>query len=217
MNKVVNKSINDSLREFCEKSQDFRRTLHDKNKELPTQNNTKRSQAVFAMLNIASEHGLAIHASVEKCCFISALALLRMQFESVLKASWLYWIAKEKIISELPVNPQDILERDETYPSIKKILSQLKNKRNHIYNRLNDFGRNYEFTCSHIHSGRIALDAKINGLNESTIIAAIKNSNHLEVISNAILAELLNSEDITEHVRNTQLEYSDCLPFSLKK
>ena len=217
MDKVVNTSISNELRDFCTRSREFRKTLHDKNRGLSSQDNTKHLQAVFAMLNIASEHGIAIHVLAENLCFTPAIGLLRMQYEAILKASWLYWVAEEEIIGNLSIDSNNILEKDKTYPQIGEILSQLENKNKFIYDILKEFDDNYKFTCSYIHSGKIALDSKIKGIDEETITTVIRNSNSLEVVGNAILAVLLNSEDIAEHVRNTQLEYSDCLPFSLKK
>lgn len=213
MNKVFNTSISNELRNFCTRSREFRKTLHDKNKDLSSQDNTERLQAVFAMLNIASEHGIAIHVLAESLYFTPAIGLLRMQYEAILKASWLYWVAEEEIIGNFSIDSNNILEKDKTYPQIGEILSQLENKNKFICDILKGFGDNYKFTCSYIHSGKIALDSKMKGIDEDTITTVIRNSNSLEVIGNAILAKLLKSKDITEHVRNTQSEYQDILPY----
>src|SRR5262245_2764438 len=62
---------------------------------------TPRSTSAAALCAIALEHGYSIRALIELDHLTSAIALLRIQFEAVVRSLWVHFAASEEWASKL--------------------------------------------------------------------------------------------------------------------
>ena len=211
-----------TFNEFCSKSFEFREALLRETKNVSTFEELKHKDiATLILADISSEHGHAIHILAKNRCSISASSLLRLQFESLLRAKWLYWVASNDVIERFnkPLTEQNVKQAEKRIPTINVILSELEVKVEEGKVPKKALMLMQEFknmalkaSNSYVHSGMHAFSRRKDGFPEPLMIQILQNSNGLEALKAMLLATLVESNEIMQEVVNLQYIYLDCLP-----
>jgi hypothetical protein len=131
----------------------------------------------------AVEHGLAIRLLISAEQFASAAALLRVQFETVVRAIWLH---SNALGAAAPVDTPkvqdmlDAIDRDAP-PQVGTMLRDLK------------------YADESIHTADHAL-------------GMLRNANGLAAIASMQIAMLSGDERVSDGMRQIQMDHLDCLP-----
>jgi hypothetical protein len=176
---------------------------------------TPRAQLALAMSTIAIEHGVSQRVLVELENVASAVALLRVQFETETRALWFHFSATDQRLSKIaeliaarslnePTNVpgmNDMLEDlDRTAPpEIARMLSALKDG---AWGPLN----------SYVHAGIHPLMQAHHGYPPEYALQTLRNANGLSTMAAMLMAVLSGDRNITRQVREIQLAHLQCLP-----
>jgi hypothetical protein len=139
----------------------------------------------------AVEHGLAIRLLISAEQFASATALLRLQFEAVVRAIWLYSTAPDTSVPGDTPKVQDMLDaidRDAP-PQVGTMLRDLK-------------------AHGGIHT-HLRSDA---GYSADHALGVLRNANGLTAIASMQIAMLSGDERVSNGMRQIQMDHLDCLP-----
>ena len=214
------------MKQFLAKSEEFRAAMFREIKEIPFTDETEyRVLATLIMADISSEHGAAIHALARSNCFISATSLLRLQYETLLRAYWLYYCAREDRIKELhqPLDEKNIRTIENHMPSIKEMLIDLNKAAEAEKIHPKAVAMFSEFrelhirpTNSFVHGGMHAFHRKRDGHIEPMLIQIVQNSNGIEALNAMLQGLMCDSEgNLSLYIVRLQYLYLDCLPMQL--
>lgn len=163
------------------------------------------------------EHGLASIKLIADGFTSSGLALMRPQFESLIRGFWLMYANTDswlvKLSSAGNIGPSQI-NKLET-PMISEMLKTLEKSDApaHILNQLNDFkGITNTSINSFTHSGLIALLSKGVGYDPKMIFDTIRNCNAVAAINMQMLSILTGYDEALEPIRQMHHRFVDCLP-----
>lgn len=145
----------------------------------------------------------------------SAIALLRVQFEAVVRAIWLHYAATEQSFSKLavlisagslkePANApgvSDMLKAIETTaaPAVGRMLRDLKQG---AWGPLN----------SYVHGGIHPVTQLHRGYRPEYAVQTLLNANGLTTMAAMLMAILSGDPKVTRGCRQIQLTHLDCLP-----
>ncbi|MFI8553165.1 DUF6988 family protein [Psychrobacter sp. NPDC077938] len=214
-----------TFKRFYSQSMDFRKSLLSETNKIPNIDDfNHREIATLILADISSEHGHAVHLLAKEGCNISASSLLRLQFESLIKAQWIYWVAKDDIVERFykPLTQQNASQAERHIPKINIILDDLEGaaKEGIVPERAVAMMREFkELTMkpanSYVHTGMHAFSRKKDGFPEPLIIQILQNSNGLEALNAMLLATVVNSADMIQKVLALQYLYIDSLPMHI--
>ena len=204
---------------------DFRKSLLSETDKIPSMDGfNNRETATFILADISSEHGQAVHVLAKDGCNISASSLLRLQFESLIRAQWIYWVAKDDIVERFykPLTQQNASQAEKRIPTINIILDDLDDavREGVVPKRAVEMMREFkELTMkpsnSYVHTGMHAFSRKKDGFPEPLIIQILQNSNGLEALNAMLLATVVNSSNMMQRVLALQYLYIDSLPMHI--
>jgi hypothetical protein len=167
-----------------------------------------------SMARIAMEHGMAILALMHVDAATSMIALLRIQYEAVVRALWLYFCATDSLLDKYAeaIDRKSLkdpplktitdmlaaLDRDAP-PTIGQMLRQLKDG---AWGPMN----------SYVHAGILPLQLMLHGYPPDTAEHNLLNANGLTTMAAMLIAIGSGDRALTGKVRVFQLTYRDCLP-----
>lgn len=214
-----------AFKKFYSQSIDFRNSLLSETNKIPSlEAFNHREAATLILADISSEHGYSVHVLANEGCNISASSLLRLQFESLIRAQWIYWVAKEDVVERFykPLTQQHASQAERCIPTINVILEELDcaAKEGIVPNKAVQMMREFkELTMkpanSYVHTGMHAFSRKKDGFPEPLIIQILQNSNGLEALNAMLLATVVNSTDMIQKVLALQYLYIDSLPMHI--
>lgn len=214
-----------AFKRFYSQSMDFRTSLLSETNKIPNIDDfNHREIATLILADISSEHGHAVHLLAKEWCNISASSLLRLQFESLIRAQWIYWVAKDDIVERFykPLTQQNASQAEKRIPTINIILKDLDDaaREGIVPERAVAMMREFkELTMkpanSYVHTGMHAFSRKKDGFPEPLIIQILQNSNGLEALNAMLLATVVNSADMIQKVLALQYLYIDSLPMHI--
>lgn len=214
-----------AFKRFYSQSMDFRKSLLSETNKIPNIDDfNHRKIATLILADISSEHCHAVHLLAKEGCNISASSLLRLQFESLIRAQWIYWVAKDDIVERFykPLTQQNASQAEKHIPTINIILKDLDDaaKEGIVPERAVAMMREFkELTMkpanSYVHTGMHAFSRKKDGFPEPLIIQILQNSNGLEALNAMLLATVVNSADMIQKVLALQYLYIDSLPMHI--
>jgi hypothetical protein len=174
-----------------------------------------RSQLAMTLSTIAIEHGVSQRVLVSMENFSSAVALLRVQFETVTRALWLHFAASDERIERFaelidsrslkePANAPGMQEMIDALaqrapPAIARMLGELKKG---AWDPLN----------SYVHGGIHPLMQAHHGYLPEYALQSLRNANGLSTMAAMLMAVLSGDADVTRRVREIQLAHLQCLP-----
>ncbi len=166
---------------------------------------------------LSFEHGLSSLKLIADGFISSGLALMRPQYESLVRGFWLMyadidpWLSKLRTAGQVGPNEINKLET----PMIADMLKSIdkSDAPSHILRQIQDFKAITNSTLnSFTHSGLIALVNNGVGYEDKLIYDALRNCNAVAAINLQMLSILTGYEEAMIPVRNMHHRFHDCLP-----
>lgn len=180
---------------------------------------TSRGEAAFGMCSVALEHATSIRALMAIGLPISAVSLMRLQFEALARAMWLLYAAGdaaiEKLIAPLTLEAEQAANG---LPSVNDMIKQIggcvgKSVPAAAHQMLVQFKEvSWRSLNSFVHGGIHPLRRSADGFPVSLLLQVLRSSNGLFTMTGMVLAILSGDGRITRPVGRIQSEFKDCLP-----
>lgn len=174
-----------------------------------------RGDLVAASCELAVEHGLVLREAMAMGAANAGSALLRLQFEALLRGAWLRFVASEgqlaKLTAELgldtelaakglPGVSEMLVAVEATAPTgLAQPLTTLYRTSRHAMN-------------SFVHAGLHPLYRVRTGYPEPQAVAVVRFSNAVGFLACRLAASLSNSQPLMDRVTGLSQEFADCLP-----
>lgn len=175
-----------------------------------------------AMAGISIEHADSIRMLVYSKNFTSAMALLRIQFETTVRCIWLFYAADEEYISK---HDSPLTAADDGYsdgPDVTKLLKDLESKPNvpkQASAMLAEFkSQSWRALGSYIHGGKHPLKRKQDGYPVQLLIGITQQSTGLLLMAAMAVIAMSGDQKLADKFWKLQNEFKDCLsPYILKR
>jgi hypothetical protein len=168
---------------------------------------------------ISVEHNRGLRLLLSEDCHTSAIALMRLQYEALVRSMWAMYAATDLAISKLgSALNTDTEIAAKNLPTLSKMLEALDGKgpapavvmllqfKTVMVSALNSF----------VHGGIHAVQRSANGYPVDLLLQVIRSSNGLLTMAGAMLAILSGDQARMKVISGYQVEYRDCLPELLK-
>ena len=206
----MNNSVNDLLVRSAELEAALKEFLL-----LKPFDNSERIVSSRIMCGVAFEHAESVKILLASGNFTSALGLLRLQYEVMVRATWLLYAAKESSISKLTaeLNHENAKKADKV-PMLGEMLSEMEGKApSEALNMLLEFKEySWKPLSSYVHGGIHALSRHSKGYPVPLLMQALKASNGVSVMSGMLLVILSGDRNQSGKITKIQTEFSNCLP-----
>ncbi len=178
-----------------------------------------RGQASFALCGVSMEHGLAIRLLLASGLATTAISLMRLQFESVVRAMWTLYAASDLAIAKLtaPLNSnsehaaKNLPTANVMIGDIGKVVGTSAPPQAH--QMLVQF-RDVQMKAlnSFVHAGIHPLQRHTEGYPLRMILQVLESSNALTTMAGMTLAILTYDEAVIMPMSRIQRAFEDCLP-----
>jgi hypothetical protein len=162
-----------------------------------------RLDLAYECCDLSIAHGVAILQLLKTNQDISALALFRIQFESVVRAYWLLMVASNLEIQKFEIQSADELLQNVKLPTAAGMIAELENvaEINHIVEMFKEFKfYSLKYLHSIVHSGRNSLLQKRIGLADSQRLVIVKQVNGFIMMAAQILLRHADKEKYIHHI-----------------
>lgn len=185
---------------------------------------TPRFDLAFDSCHVAWDHAAAVLVLIEHELVTPTIALIRLQYESTLRAAWLLYAATpdhlDKLAALLDKDAEDAASK---LPGAKQMLDAI--------GRAGAEGRapvaahamltalretNWGTLNSYVHGGIHPIQRAAAGYPEAMIDRVVRMSNGVFTISGMLLAILSGQRERAAKVSTIQRDFADCLPELLR-
>jgi hypothetical protein len=165
---------------------------------------------------IAFEHAESAKLLANAGNFTSSVGLLRLQFEALVRAFWLYYGASDAAVEKLAAElTHESAQRANNLPMAAEMLEQLKQSQCPpvAVDQLSEF-REYSGKAlnSFVHGGLHAIRRHDSGYPVELLLNLIRQSNGLSLMAGQLLVILHGGRTLTGSLPQLHLKYMDCLP-----
>lgn len=173
-----------------------------------------RRFASASACELSIEHAGVLRLALGSGAPYSATALLRLQYEAVLRAAWLLHVASVEEIARLtaPLDPAAPEAPHAVRAAV--MLSQLEARGPAALvqplQRCNGFSAHA--LNAHVHSGHHALQRVSAGFPEQLALEIVRNANGLLYLAYRLIATLTGKQALVEGTGRVAGEFGDCLP-----
>ncbi|VTU38714.1 DUF6988 family protein [Variovorax sp. PBL-E5] len=182
-----------------------------------------RGEAAVGMCSVALEHGLSLRALLAMGLPTSAVGLMRLQFEALVRAMWLQYAANELAIDKIaaPLTPESELAA-KSLPSATDMIDQIGKRvgtnvpaaAHQMLVRFKDVS--WHAMNSYVHGGIHPLRRQAEGFPVHLALQILRNSNGLLTMTGMTLAVLTGDAAVAKSMGKIQPAFADCLPELLK-
>lgn len=180
-----------------------------------------RMTAALLLCSISREHALAIRVLVGNGLPTAATALVRLQYEVLVRATWVALAAPDEHVPDLSkeLTPDSEARASNNAPSIAKMLADIVAAGHHrAGDEMSRFKQvNLKILNSVVHGGIRPLLIHRNGCSIPDALNIIQTSNGLSTMSAMLLAILSEDDDIMRTISKIQRPFHDCLPTLLEQ
>src|SRR6185369_5245988 len=159
-----------------------------------------RHDAAIELAGVSLEHGRALRELVGADLFLSAVCLMRPQFEAVTRCAWTVWAAKDGDIVRLQAPLTLMTEKEAS--KLAGLVEMLEVFKGTSLAALNSF----------VHSGIHVLTRQVTGYPERLVGQVVRNSNGLMTMAGMLLALVGSDDAARSSMSKIQPEFADCLP-----
>lgn len=174
-----------------------------------------KTTAIMATYEIAQEHALALRELTKLRLLTSGMAMLRLQYEVVVKELWLLYIASDTAIDKLvaPLSPANEQIASNSLPTCTVMLNEIEKKGPAgLHRHLGGFkDQSWKALNSFVHSGIHAVSRHRNGYPAQLYNGVIRQSNNLTQLSAMGLATHAQNNQLAEYIAMLYKRYDDCL------
>lgn len=173
-----------------------------------------RLELVQQCIYISFDHGIGVNNLLANDLPIQAMVLFRAQFESVVRAYWLMFIASNDDVLKLKFNwTNDEQEQKEKYPMASQMLIQLNNIEDEvklIIAQLMEFKVfNISALNSFVHTGKHSFTRSAIGFEHKFLLQIMRMANNL--VSTAAQLMLKHTKpDKQKFLKMITLKYREC-------
>ena len=204
----------DELDRLIARSEAFEDELFGLLEDSPFSSDDK-SAAVLAMCNIALEHANALRELIRVGLPTSAMGMLRLQYEALVRAIWVLYAASDNAIAKLvaPLTPESAQIAKNGLPMCSAMLTEIEQKGPPgVHRHLSEF-KDYSWhpLNSFVHSGIHAVSRHREGCPAGLLAQAMRQSNNLVHMSAMALAHHLKDGDVVMSVAAIHTKHADCL------
>ncbi len=164
---------------------------------------------------LAVEHGSALRSLMSSGLESSALALLRVQHEALLRAAWVLFSASEEAVRSLaaPHTPETLKQANKL--PLTNVLLEAVEKSDApggLKRGLREFReRSWAGMNSYAHAGLLALGRVANGHPEFQLVQAIQVSNAHSYAAHMLCAQITGSEQAVGEINVIAVAFPGCM------
>lgn len=179
----------------------------------PYKSTYNKDQLTQVCSDLSFQHAKSLRVLYDLELDGTATAILRMQFESVVRLMWLHFSASDSFI-EGYAGSISVDNPPKDFPSVTEMIEKIKKSGvRGPGEALEEFKEvAWKGMNNHIHNGYLALSRHVNSYPEELVIQIISNSNALNLMTAMVLARVNQSQADVSFVKNLQLSYQDIMP-----
>ncbi|AXI04655.1 hypothetical protein HYN46_10710 [Aquirhabdus parva] len=169
------------------------------------------------MCEISLEHAISFTVLLTSDCFTSAICLIRLQYESLVRSIWCLYAALdasiEIISNELTIESENKANK---LPMLGDMLKQIEGKApQHLLEKLLEI-KHYSWkpSSSFIHAGLHARNRHSEGYPLGLLEQVLKNSNGMLAMVAQMFIILTGVPQMMERIHKLYKGYADCFPVS---
>lgn len=182
----------------------------------PLYDDSSRITASADFCILALEHAESVRNLAERQLYASCIALMRVQFETLVRGIWALYCASDEDIHKITVDLTSIAQQQaEKIPMAHDMLLALGEKPQAAvpFNALSEFKEHsWKPLNSYVHAGMHPLARQRGGYPIQFIEQLIKISNGLVVISVMHLCILTGNGELQKQISPLHTRFADCLP-----
>jgi hypothetical protein len=167
------------------------------------------------LCEVSFEHAESVRILISTGNFTSSLGVLRMQYESLVKAVWALFAASDTSLKKLQseLNNENAKWADKV-PLLSEILSELDGKAPpQAVGPLREFKEySWKPLSSYIHGGIHAISRRSKGYPKPLLEQAVRSSNGLLLMAGMNLVILSGDSSQSGKVAAIQKQFADCCP-----
>lgn len=176
---------------------------------------TDRLAVTRTVCSISLEYANSSRLLIEAGNFTSAIGLMRLQYEAIVRAVWLLYAASDTAVSKLAVElTPESEQKASNMPILSVMLKQVNDKApKQATQMLNEFkGVSGKAMNSFVHCGIHAVNRHDSGYPVHLIIQILQNSNALSIMCGMLLGILSGDKSASSRISRVQIGFNDCLP-----
>jgi hypothetical protein len=179
----------------------------------PYKSTNNKDQLTQVCSDLSFQHAKSLRVLYDLELDGTATAILRMQFESVVRLMWLHFSAPDSFI-EGYAGSISVDSPPKDFPSVTEMIEKIKKSGvkgpGETLEEFKDIA--WKGMNNHIHNGYLAFSRHVNSYPEKLVIQIISNSNALNLMTAMVLARINKSQDDVNFVKGLQLSYQDIMP-----
>jgi Family of unknown function (DUF6988) len=170
------------------------------------------------MCSVSFEHAESFKILLASRNFTSAIGMLRLQFESLVRGVWVLYAASEIELSKLTAElNNENAKRADKLPMLSAMISKLESKApKNAVNPILEFKEySWKPLNSYVHGGLHAIDSHSKGYPVQILEQALKASNGVNGMVGMFAAVLTRNQLLVKEVSKSYEDFSDC--FQMKR
>ena len=168
------------------------------------------------MCSISFEHSQSLKMLLTAGNFTSAVCLIRLQYESYVKAVWVYYVANENEVNRLAaVLDYDSEKRANKLPMLSKMIEGLENKApiEAVFPIKQFKEYSWRSLSSYVHGGLHAVERHTRGYPEKLLIQNLKISNGVNGLIGMFSAVLSEEQCNVSGLAEVYRDFKDCTQY----
>ncbi len=164
------------------------------------------------MCSVSFEHAESFKMLLASRNFTSAICVLRLQFESLVRGMWVLYAASDEAISKLTAELNNVnSKRAEKLPGLSIMISKLEIKApdNAIKPLLKFKEYSWKPLNSYVHGGLHAVDRHTKGYPVQILEQALKASNGVNGMVGMFASVLTGNQQLVKEVSKVYQQYSE--------
>ena len=178
----------------------------------PAYDKSDRTSVSKIMCSVSFEHAESFKILLASRNFTSAIGMLRLQFESLVRGMWVSYVASEVALGKLTAELNNVnSKRAEKLPGFSMMIEKLKLKApENAVNPLLEFKEySWKPLNSYVHGGLHAIDRHSKGYPVHILEQALKASNGVNGMVGMFASVLTGDQHLVNEVSKSYQEYSD--------
>lgn len=182
---------------------------------MPLYDNSDRPRASKIVCSIAFEHAESAKLLVATGNYTSAVSLVRLQYEALVRAMWLLYAASDDAVSKLMSELcAESAQKANSIPMLTEMLEKLQGKApSEALEMLREFKEySWKPLSSFVHGGIHAISRHSKGYPKPLLIQLLKISNGVSAMAGMLLVILSGDARQQGKIPAIQRAFSECLP-----
>ena len=172
------------------------------------------------MCSISLEHAQSLKILIASRNITSAICLLRVQFESLVRGMWVLYAASDIAVSKLTAElTEENQKRADNLPMLSEMIKQLEEKapKNAVVPLLEFKEYSWKPLCGYVHGGLHAVDRHSKGYPVKILEQTLQASNGVNGLVAILSTMLTGKPTLTKKVYKSFENFSDCFQIRAKK